>query len=173
MKVTLFMAISVNGIIAREDGSEDFLSEENWQTFSGLVKEFGNFIVGSRTYEAVKQWDEGYGFDDFPEVQRVVISDSPSYELDAGYTLATSPQDAIRHLQKAGFERALLTGGATNNSSFAKANLIDEVNLNVEPVIVGEGIPLFHPAAFDLPLELVETKPIGAGVVQLRYNVRK
>src|SRR3989344_2580955 len=157
MKVTLFMAISVNGIIAREDGSEDFLSEENWQTFSGLVKE----------------WDEGYGFDDFPEVQRVVISDSPSYELDAGYTLATSPQDAIRHLQKAGFERALLTGGATNNSSFAKANLIDEVNLNVEPVIVGEGIPLFHPAAFDLPLELVETKPIGAGVVQLRYNVRK
>lgn len=173
MKVTLFMAISVNGIIAREDGSEDFLSEENWQTFSGLVEEFGNFIVGSRTYEAVKKWDEGYGFDDFPEAQRVVISDNQKYELDAGYSLATSPQEAISHLAKAGFERALLTGGAMNNSSFAKENLINEVILNIEPVVIGKGIPLFRPAVFDLPLELVETKPIGAGVVQLRYNVRK
>ena len=40
----------------------------------------------------------------------------------------------------------VVTGGSKMNSSFAKSGLIDEVILNVEPVIIGEGIPLFDPA---------------------------
>lgn len=60
MKTTLYMATSANGIIARENGDEDFLSHENWKKFCELANEFGNFIVGRKTYDAVKKWDEGY-----------------------------------------------------------------------------------------------------------------
>ena len=55
MKTTLFMAMSLNGIIAKEDGNEDFLSHKNWETFSELVNTFGNFVVGRKTHEAVKK----------------------------------------------------------------------------------------------------------------------
>ncbi len=173
MRVTLFMAISANGLIAQEDGSEDFLSHENWETFASLVAQFGNFIVGSKTYEAVKSWDEPYGLDDFPNADRVIVSDNPNYQLDQGYTLANSPHDALKHLQEKGFKKALLTGGATSNSSFAKAGLIDEIILNIEPIIVGKGIPLFRPENFQLSLELIESKPIAKGILQLRYRTRK
>lgn len=173
MNVTLFMVMSVNGMIATPDGGEEFLSDENWQTFAQLVNGFGNFIVGQKTYEAVKGWDAGYGFDDFPKAHKVVVSDDPSYTLDLGYVLAGSPQEALNSLEKAGFERALLAGGSRTNSSFAKAGLVDEIILNVEPVAVGNGISVFGSDDFQMPLELLETKKIEPGILQLHYQVKK
>lgn len=165
------MAMSVNGMIATPDGQEEFLSDENWQTFAQLVNEFGNFIVGRGTYEAVKNWGAGYGFDDFTEAYKIVVSDNPAYPLDPGYELASSPEEALNLLAKAGFEKALLGGGSTNNASFARAGLIDEVILNIEPVVVGKGIPVFKPEDFQLSLELLATKKIEPGILQLHYQV--
>lgn len=172
MKVTLYMAISANGFIARENGDEDFLSHENWNKFCGLANTYKNFIVGRKTYEAVKNWKDGYGFDDL-NVEKVVISQDASYVLDASYTLATSPQDALAKLKEKGFQETLLTGGSALNTAFAKAGLIDEIILNIEPVIVGKGIPLFSPDEFELPIELVATSKSDAGIVTVHYKVKK
>jgi dihydrofolate reductase len=167
------MAMSVNGLIARENGSGDFLSDENWQTFSSLVNEFSCFVVGQHTYEAVKQWPEAYSFDDFPDATKIVVSDDPSFQVDEGYFLAKSPQDALEQLDKKGFEKALLTGGAHNNSSFARVGLIDEVILNVEPTAIGKGIPLFAPQEFELRLELLDSKKLRNNILQVHYRVSK
>ena len=172
MKVTLFMAISLNGMIAREDGSEDFLSYKNWETFSGFVEEYKNFIVGSRTYEMVKNWDEDYGFHDFPNATKIVVSNDPEYSLDQGFVLASSPEDALGIMKQRGFEHILLTGGAANNASFAQTGLIDEIIFNINPVVIGSGISLFKPADFQLELELTESKEISGGIVQLKYLVK-
>ena len=90
--------------------------------------------------------------------------------MDKGYFVASSPEDAVTFLQKEGFEKALLTGGATTNSSFAKAGLIHEMILNVEPIVLGKGLSLFLPADFQLSLELLESKPMN-NLLQLRYKV--
>ncbi len=134
MKTTLYMAISANSIIATESGGEDFLSHQNWEMFCELAKEYGNFIVGRKTYEAVKKWDDGYNFDDLVGIEKIIISQNKDLNLDEGYTLANSLQEALTKLSDKGFEKALVTGGAKINSEFAKANLLDEVMLNVEPV---------------------------------------
>ena len=118
MQVTLFMAMSLNGLIAREDGKEDFLSDVHWQTFSGLVNKFGCFIVGTKTYQAVKAWPESFGFNDFTNAVRVIVSDDSDFVVDAGYKVAPSPRAALEALQAEGVERALLAGGSTLNSSF-------------------------------------------------------
>lgn len=173
MKVILYMAMSANGIIARETGTEDFLSHTNWETFSNLVGEYQNFIVGQKTYEAVKNWGEDYGFDDFAQAVRVVVSDDPSFQLKEGYVLASSPQDALEKLKEKGIETALVTGGSTLNSSFAKEELLDQIILNVEPVIIGEGIPLFKRGQLELQLKLIETKEISNGIIQLHYQILK
>lgn len=173
MKTTLYMAISANGIIATESGNEDFLSHQNWEMFCDLAREFGNFIVGRKTYEAVKRWDDGYDFDDLVGVEKIIISKNKNLELDEGYILASSPNDALSKLSDKGFEKSLITGGANINSEFAKANLLDEVMLNVEPVLVGKGIPLFAPQDFEIKTKLVSVKQSESGIVTLKYVVLK
>lgn len=173
MKVILYMAISANGIIATETGNEDFLSHDNWEKFCKLTKECGNFVVGKKTYEAVKEWDEGYSFDDLVGIEKVVISHDQSFKLDRGYTMASSPQDALNKLSEKGFETVLVTGGATINSAFAKTNLLDEIILNIEPAIIGKGIPLFAPEDFELKLKLVSNDKSEKGIVTLKYSILK
>src|SRR3989344_1168288 len=173
MKTTLYMAISLNGMIATETGDEEFLSHENWEKFCELAREFGNFIVGRKTYEAVKKWDGGYNFDDLIGFEKVIISQDQNFELNEGYTLASSPQDALTKLSEKGFERALITGGANINSAFAKANLLDEIILNVEPVFVGKGIPLFAPQDFELNLQLISSGKSNKEIITLSYSVVK
>ena len=162
--------MSLNGYIAEEDGSEDFLSRDNWEKFCTLAQEYGNFVVGRKTYEAVKKWNEGFGFDDLRGIQKVIISQDPDYALDEGYILASSPRDALAKLE--GFGSILVTGGSTINTAFIKENLLDEVIFNVEPVLIGKGISLFAQADFLKKLNFVSSEESG-GIITLQYRVVK
>lgn len=170
MKVTLYMAMSLNGYIAEENGSEDFLSHANWEKFCSLAQEYGNFIVGRKTYEAVKSWNEGFGFDDLKGIKRVIISQDSSYKLDDGYILANSPKDALAKLQDC--ESVLVTGGSTINTAFIQENLLDEVILNIEPALIGKGLPLFAQDDFSKKLNFVSSNDSN-GIVTLHYKVIK
>ena len=167
------MAMSVNGIIARKDGDEDFISHDNWNSFSGLVKSFQNVIIGRKTFEAMKKWEEGYNLDNFKDVAKVVITADKNYKLDKGYILASSPKKALEILKSKGFNNVLVAGGSVLNSSFAKENLIDEIILNVEFVIIGEGIPLFSRDDFEMDLELLNVKRISNTIAQVYCRVVK
>ena len=163
--------MSLNGYIAEENGSEDFLSHDNWEKFCALAKEHGNFIVGRKTYEAVSGWDDGTSFDDITGVKKVIISREEDYKLKDGYILADSPKDALSKLE--GFDSALVVGGSTINSAFMKKGLIDEIILNIEPAILGSGIPLFTKDDFYKKLEFVLSEQSENGIVTLRYKVKK
>lgn len=104
---------------------------------------------------------------------KIIVSNNQKYKLDFGYTLASSPKEALKILKKNGFNKVLITGGSDLNSSFAKDKLIDEIILNVESIIIGEGIPLFSFSDFDLDLKLINVKRISKDVIQLHYKVIK
>jgi dihydrofolate reductase len=173
MKTTLYIAMSANGIIATEEGNEEFLSYENWEKFCELARGSGNFVVGRKTYEAVKKWNEGYNFDDLVGVEKVVVSRDQNFKLDEGYILANSPQDALAKLSQKGFEKVLVTGGANLNLVFAKEGLLDEIILNVEPVFIGKGIPLFALQDFELKVEFASVSKSKSGIVTLHYSILK
>lgn len=170
MKVTLWMAVSLNGIIAGEDGNEDFLSHDNWIEFSRAANKVGCIIWGRKTYESVVTWDKSY-LDDLSNVKKIIVSHDSTLKLKEGFTLANSPKEALEILSKSGFNEAILTGGSTNNSTFAKEGLINEIIVDVEPAILGKGIPLFKPKEFLLRLELVNSKKLPSGILQLHYKV--
>lgn len=171
MKVILTMAISANGIIATKEGSEDFLSHDNWIQFVKLANNVGCFMWGRKTYDAVSKWEGDY-LNDLKNVKKIIISRSP-IKLKEGFTLANSPEDALKQLEAEGFEQAIITGGSTMNSEFAKRGLIDEVILDVNPSILGEGIPVFAPDNFELKLELIDSERVGKDIIELRYRVKK
>lgn len=167
------MAMSLNGFVADESGSEDFISHANWETFCKLAREKGNFIIGRKTFEAVKNWDAGYGFDDLGDVTRVVLTAAKPDEIGTGYVIASSPQDALEQISGRGMQSALVSGGPTVNTAFIKAGLIDEIIFNVEPVIVGKGKPVFAGGDFLEELRLDSMKKLVDWIIQVRYTVRK
>ncbi len=172
MKVTLSMAMSVNGIIADKNGSEDFLSHDNWIAFVKLANKIGSNIWGRKTYEAVKKWEGDY-LKELKSVKKIIISTDSTLALDPEFTLATSPQDALSKLEAKGKQEALVTGGPTINSEFIKAGLVDEMILTVEPKLMGQGIPLFSPSDFELKLKLINIENLTPNHIALRYKVMK
>lgn len=171
MKVILSMAVSANGMIASKTGSEDFLSHANWIQFLRLTKKTGCFIWGRKTYEAVLKWEGNY-LNDLEDIKKVIVSTS-QINLKSGFTLANSPEHALKTLEEEGFKKAIITGGSTLNSEFAKKGLIDEVIFDVNPSILGEGIPVFKPSDFQIALKLQNVEKINDDIVELHYLVNK
>ena len=166
------MAMSLNGIIATEDNKEDFLSHDNWNEFVKIAQKTGCLIWGRKTYEIVKTWDESY-LKPLKNIVKVILSGNSDLNLDEGFIKSSSPKDALEILEGKGFKECILTGGSTNNSSFAKLGLIDEVVVDVEGVVIGKGIPLFKQDDFELKLQLIESIQVSKNIVQLRYKVMK
>ncbi|PWU24308.1 hypothetical protein C5B42_00145 [Candidatus Cerribacteria bacterium 'Amazon FNV 2010 28 9'] len=172
MKITLFIVISLNGYIARENGNEDFLSEDNWALFVQEAKKVGAIIWGRTTYERVRTWDLHY-LQDLQDVVKIIVSSDKEYTVEQGFSLVTSPSEAVQKLSHMGFDHAIITGGSTLNAGFAKEKLIDEIIVNVEPYILGEGIHLFKQDDFEFKLNLLSVKQMDSGILQLRYRVEK
>ena len=163
------MAFSANGYIARENGVEDFLSDENWVQFVRLAEKIGCFIVGRKTYEIVRKlYVSGYNFDTV-HAARIVIS-KKQHKQAKGYVFVDSPETAIQQANELGFKEVLLTGGGTINSSFMQKGLIDEIIFDIEPFALGKGIQVFKPQTFECKLRLLDSKRLKNGILQVHYS---
>ncbi len=165
------MGISVNGYIAKENGSSEFTSQEDLQGFYEHSKLAGNIIMGKNTYiEAYK-----YGYFPFPEALNIVVSNQDMENKWGNNVLITkeSPKNILNTLEAKNFKIAFLAGGGQLNSSFLKENLVDEIYLDVEPLVFGKGIKVFADNDFEYNLELMEVKNLNKNTVQLHYKVLK
>ncbi|MBI4099681.1 dihydrofolate reductase family protein [Candidatus Microgenomates bacterium] len=173
MKVILYMVISVNGIISKKDGIEDFISLRGWEEAVKLAKKYGNLIWGRRTYENAFKVLRQSDLDQIKAVDKIVISENKNLKLIPGFHRIESPEKAIDYLEKKGFKTSLLDGGATLNSFFAKSKMIDEIIFLVEPVVVGDGIPVFASEDFEIKLELLQSEKLDGRILKLQYSVIK
>ncbi len=168
MRVILYMAISVNGMIAKKDDDTSWVTKEEWASYSLAVREAGNLIVGHRTYEILTKQPE---FSEFKDVKLVVVSKNKFKTLSPNHLTAISPKEALKMLKK--FKEIIVAGGGILNNSFLAENLIDEIYLDVEPIIISKGIPLFNGKEFERKLKLIGQKKIGENEIQLHYEVLK
>ncbi len=172
MKVILWMGMSLNSMIARDNSEEDFISHDTWLEWLKWIKQSGCLVWGRKTHQIVKTWPKEY-FNDIKNVKKIIVSSDLKYDAGDGFSAASSPQQAIEMLSDEGFSSLVLTGGSKLNSSFAQQGLIDEVILNVEPVIIGKGIPLFSSQIFDLKLSFTGMTKLTDDLIQLKYKVQK
>ena|SRR3989338_7854779 len=168
MKVILYMATTVNGYIATENDDCPW-SNAVWDSYYKIAKQFKAVVLGRRTYEIMKEVDE---FEKIGSPFTVVVS-KEDFAHGSNFAIAKSPQEALKILKEKNFAKVLVGGGGTLNSSFMKENLIDEIILDVEPLIFGKGIKLFSDNDFDAKLELIETKSLSKNTIQLHYRVLK
>ncbi|HBP01417.1 MAG: Bifunctional deaminase-reductase domain protein [Candidatus Moranbacteria bacterium GW2011_GWE1_49_15] len=169
MEISLFMAMSANGMVARENGEEDFLSDANWELYCGLARKAGAIIIGRKTYEDVKKYYNEYSFDDLTDVKKVILTRDKNFKIKGDYIIAHSPEDALDKLSALGVRESLVSG-ATVNTAFAKEGLLCNIVLAIEPVAIGKGISVFSKEEFDLDLSLESVKQEKDGRVILKYN---
>lgn len=169
MKVILYMAMTANGIIARKNDDTSFVTDAEWSGFAGMIRKTGNLIIGRRTYDVMKKEKE---FEKFGDVIVIVVGRSRVVLAAEKHKQAKSPQEALLMLQQAGCNEALVAGGGKLNGSFLKAHLIDEIFLDIEPLLLGKGIPLLGDIDTDVQLELIETAQLSKHEIQLHYKVR-
>lgn len=168
MKVVLYMAISANGMIATSDDVTSWISIEEWDSYSAMVRQAGCLIVGRRTYHILTKQPE---FAEFKDVRLVAVSHDKFPLVSSSHRIAHSPKEALGLLKD--FDEIVVAGGGILNASFLEENLVDELYLDIEPIILGEGIPVFTDRAFEQKLQLLGHKQISDNEIQLHYRVLK
>ncbi len=104
----------------------------------------------------------------------LVVSENANLQTIANnHSVAKTPKDALAILEKEAFDKALIAGGGTLNASFVVENLVDEIYLDIEPIVFGKGIRLFRETDFEAKLKLLETKKLSDNEIQLHYQVLK
>ncbi len=171
MKTILYMGISANGYIAKADGNSEWTSDKNLEGFYEQSKKAGNIIMGKNTYLVASQ----YGYFPFPDSLNVIVSNEKIENKWGDSVVVTneSPKEILSMLEQKGFTTAFLAGGGKLNTSFAKQGLIDEIYLDIEPVILGQGIKIFADSDFEFWLELIDFKKLNTNTIQLHYKVLK
>jgi dihydrofolate reductase len=162
MKITAHFAISLNGFVATKNGSEEFLSDENWKDLVRKTKNVDCLIWGRNTYEQVKKWDKKY-IRSLGNVKVIVLSKNSKQYIN-------SPIDAIKFMRKEGYNNAIISG-PTITRAFLKSGLVDEIIMNIDPILIEDGISL----KFDkiARLKLINVSKIRKNIVQLHYKILK
>lgn len=174
MKTILWATLTANGNYA-QSSPEHPPKVEALGDFAAQARAAGNFIVGRRTFEGmqdqsrVAQDELTDGKNPFADLDIVVLSSSVN--AIPGVKVVASPQEALNYLQAKGHTIALLSGGADLHNAFLGQGLVDEAIFNVAPVMEGKGLNLLldteHYQYQDV--QLLDCKPLGGGVIQLRY----
>jgi dihydrofolate reductase len=175
----VYIATSLDGFIAREDGALDWLNEANATVpegedlgFRAFLESVDTLIMGRKTYEQVMsfgQWP--YGQTPVIVLSRNSISFPPSLP-DAVTHSSESPRDLYERLSGEGVEHIYVDGGITIQG-FLSEGLVDEITVTVIPVILGAGIPYYGSQERDIRLTHVRTTAYDFGFVQTTYSVAK
>jgi len=173
---SVFIATSLDGFIARPDGSIDWLESASSGTdgedfgCKAFMDSVDALIMGRNTFEKV------LSFPDWPYGDKPVVVLSSSLETrpdsvpDSVTLTSGSPQQIVERLMSEGMESFYVDGGVTIQR-FLRAGLIDELTITLIPVLLGSGIPLFGPLDSDISLELVSSESFPCGFVQNKYRV--
>jgi dihydrofolate reductase len=166
------VANSLDNCIARPDEAVDWLmwSDEVTAIMADYWKTIDTIVMGRKTYEFALRSGHGAGY---PGMKTYVHSRTlPEGGVGDVIIIRGDAAEFICVLkEQAGKDICLLGGGELARSLF-EAGLIDEIGCNIHPVLLGSGIPLFHPMSRQINLELKECRPLKNGCVYVLYRVK-
>ena len=182
-RVTIHMAASLDGFIARRDGRVDWL--ETTDRFEGgevmapesvaaFLQTIDCYVMGSRTYETALDFEAkgfGWSYGDKPTfvlTRRDLRRARRSVELCAG-----DLRELVDERLRPNFRSIWFVGGGAVSGECLRRGLADELRYSILPVLIGEGISFFEGLRQDVALHLLEAKAYQSGMVALHYEVMR
>lgn len=168
-KVSIYIATSIDGYIARKDGGLDWLDQVGgFDEDYGFKKLLGNIdalIIGRKTYEVATTVPDPY-----PGKRVVVLSNSLNSVRNDMELYQGDLTDLLTKLHKDGIKHVWIDGGMTI-SQFLSSQMVDTMTLSIIPVILGSGIPLFNVIDKEIHCRAISSQTYPSGLVQLRYEI--
>ena len=173
--IILYIAMSLDGYIAYENGGVDWLSgqdpeDKSESSYPEFVQSIDTVIMGWETYHQVitelspREWV-------YEELMTYVITHREEASSEKIRFIHESPSALIRNLKEMDGKDIWICGGASIAQQLMRDGLIDRFYISVIPVLLGAGVRLFAELPEKMELRLVETKSYN-GIVELRYEKR-
>jgi len=181
-RVTIHMAASLDGFIARKDGRVDWM--ETSDEFAdgatmdpGIVDAFLKtidcYVMGSRTYETALSFEAkglGWSYGDKP-IFVLTSRELPRTRDTVRFYSGDLAQFVNKRLRPT-FRSIWFVGGGAVCGECLRLGLADEIYYSILPILIGDGISFFEKLDRDVTLHLAEVKAYKTGTVELRYEVR-
>ncbi|AKB38851.1 Dihydrofolate reductase [Methanosarcina siciliae C2J] len=173
-RIKLYIACSLDGFIARENGSIDWLAEyenspETDYGYSEFFSSIGTVLMGRKTYEQVL----GFGLWPYGEKKTYVFT-RQNEPLRRERNIKFVSEDVgkfVRRLKENTDEDIWLVGGSQLIRAFLEEDLVQDLIVFVVPVILGSGIPLFDRIGKEVRLRMIDTERYEGGLVRLEYEI--
>lgn len=177
ISVSVFIATSLDGFIARSDGSLDWLDDANATVTEGedcgyteFMKSVDVLVMGRKTYEKVLS----FGAWPYGGTHVVVLSscpiEFPNHLPDSVAHSSETPSALLQRLESEKVAHVYVDGGVTIQRFLAEG-LVDKITVTTIPILLGKGLPLFGALGCDVHLTHIATKTFDFGFVQSTYGV--
>ena len=173
-EIIYMFAMSLDGFIARQDGSFDWLDDYPADAdfdFDSFLASVSGIVMGRGSYDAARR-DGRWDYAKWP----CVIATSRRVEdlPDNAEVLAGKPAELVARLRERGADgRIWMFGGGELARQFLDAGLLDTIEAGIIPIVLGAGIPAFGGAQPDRWLDLDFAKPLANGAIHARWRVRR
>jgi dihydrofolate reductase len=171
-RLSVFVATSLDGFLARADGSLDWLDVvarpgEDYG-YAAFFESIDAVVVGRRTYETA------LGFASWPYAGKrcFVVTRRPIDARHGEQAIAGSADAIVATLDREGVRRAYVDGGEVIRAMLG-AGLVDDLTVSTVPILLGDGVRLFGGAAGDVRLDVAASRAFPSGLVQTEYRVRR
>lgn len=173
LKTTVYIATSLDGYIARKDGSIDWLfavedPADDDYGYGDFIKTVDAIVMGRGTFETALT------FPTWPYEKKVFVLSTTLKRVPDNLTgkaevLSASPKALLDELSRKGYSHLYIDGGKTIQR-FLNDDLIDDMIVTKIPVLLGDGIPLFGRLRRDIHFNHIETKVYSNGLVKSHYT---
>jgi dihydrofolate reductase len=168
-KIVAGFAISLDGYIEGPQGEYDWIIMDKDVDFAGHMKRFDTLFFGRKSYDKLRR----AGKVSFPGITNYVFSNSLD-TVDKDFTLLNGDiLNGVTGIKEQDGKDIAVYGGANLLSSLLDLNLIDELNMSIIPVLLGQGKPMVNILRQRVYLTHVDTKRFSSGTIQLTYHVRQ
>lgn len=159
----IIVATTLDGFISplEHTNSTTWTSGADKEFFKKRTKEAGVIVMGKTTFETIGKALPG---------RKVVVYSPEALNIEGVETTTLPPQELLAQLEKEGFSEVAICGGSSIYSLFLRSGCVSKLYLTLEPILFGDGIPLFK----DIPqtkLSLVSSTPLDKNTLLLEYTI--
>ena len=165
-KILIYIATSLDGYVAREDGDIDWLPGVTKSGYDTFYKSVDTVIMGKTTYDQVLTFGE-YPYKD----KKSFVFSRNHHKKDDNVEFVSDVEKFVKDRFPEAGDNIWLVGGAELIASFLKQGVVDEIIISVIPIILGKGIHLFQNIEDETKLKFVKIEKYGQ-LVDLHYKIR-
>jgi dihydrofolate reductase len=176
-KLVYSLTNSLDNFIARADGAYDWIlmDDEIMSEFPKLYASFDTVLIGRKTYDQtlLQSPEIGQEMAGYMDMKTYVFSRTIKESPNAGVEIISdNAGEFVRSLKNESGKDIWLMGGGILAASLLRERLVDEIEVAIQPILLGSGIPLFPDIGLQVDLQLLECKTYKNGIVGLKYLVK-